>query len=381
MSGVWRTQVRFLWRDPDVHRQFRTGVSLHSHTMHSRENLGFIPKYAAAVPLLAWEIRRQSQKYEAKTGRVMDYTRGHWTPPLPSREAFNLEKRHVEEKLGLAALVSLSDHDSIEAGRELRTMESTRDAPLSIEWTVPMGQTYFHIGAHNLPAGDAHSIVAELARYTANPSESLRKEALSRLSGCPETLVVLNHPLWDQGGIGAEAHRALLRDLLGECDGGIHALELNGLRPWNENEALMDLARAREIPLVSGGDRHGCEPSAMVNLTRAASFAEFVCEVREGYSEIAVLDHYRKPRGLRILESVCDIMGYYPELAGRSHWSDRVYCRRFSGAIAPLSGTWLGEPPRVVRCFESLAQLARKRVVRNMLRVCFSDGAGPVMPL
>ena len=34
-----QTRLRFLWRESGFVRQFRTGVSLHSHTMHSLESL------------------------------------------------------------------------------------------------------------------------------------------------------------------------------------------------------------------------------------------------------------------------------------------------------------------------------------------------------
>ncbi len=52
------TRVHLLWRDRSVSRKFKTGVSLHSHTMHSRESLTFIPIYAQHIPLLAWELNR-----------------------------------------------------------------------------------------------------------------------------------------------------------------------------------------------------------------------------------------------------------------------------------------------------------------------------------
>jgi hypothetical protein len=57
----------------------------------------------------------------------------------------------VEEKLGLRALVSLSDHDNIEAGLRLQMLERTKRAPISVEWSVPYDQTVFHVGVHNLP--------------------------------------------------------------------------------------------------------------------------------------------------------------------------------------------------------------------------------------
>jgi hypothetical protein len=57
-----------------------------------------------------------------------------------------LEKRSIEREFGLAALVSITDHDNVEAAARLRVREETKQAPISLEWTVPIGPSYFHIG-------------------------------------------------------------------------------------------------------------------------------------------------------------------------------------------------------------------------------------------
>ena len=41
----------------------------------------------------------------------------------------------------------------------------------------------------------------------------------------------------------------------GEC---IHAVELGGLRSWDENQRALDFASQVGLPVVAGGDRHGC---------------------------------------------------------------------------------------------------------------------------
>jgi nucleoside-diphosphate-sugar epimerase len=41
----------------------------------------------------------------------------------------------------------------------------------------------------------------------------------------------------------------------------------------------VELAREHSRPVISGGDRHACEPSACLNLTDAHSFAEFAAEL------------------------------------------------------------------------------------------------------
>jgi len=69
-----RATVRFLWRASGVVDGFRTGVSLHSHTMHSREGLAFVPRYANMIPLLSWEFDRQRRRYEAFHGTPPDFS-------------------------------------------------------------------------------------------------------------------------------------------------------------------------------------------------------------------------------------------------------------------------------------------------------------------
>ncbi len=99
------------------------------------------------------------------------------------------------------------------------------------------------------------------------------------------------------GDIGSGAILALVHAIPGDAYGThIHALEINGLRSWNENLGVVSLGQQVGFPVVAGGDRHGFEPNAMINLTRATSFAEFAEEIRvERRSDIAVLPQYREP--------------------------------------------------------------------------------------
>jgi hypothetical protein len=207
-----------------------------------------------------------------------------------------------------------------------------------------------------------------------DPSEARRNELLAAIAASPEALVVLNHPLWDQGGVGAEAHAALLRRLLDSSGEFIHAIELNGLRPWEENQQVIGLAKDLGRTLVSGGDRHGCEPASAVNLTAASSFGEFAGEVRAGVSEVVLMRHYREPVRFRLLKSVFDIMRNYPDLPGREHWTDRVLCLRYTGEMCSLSQLWSGKPPAIIRHFEKAVRLAGGSELRGLTHACFAGG-------
>src|SRR5258706_10546102 len=142
-------QIYLQWMT-SIPGRFRTGVSLHSHTLHSRENLEFIYRALAKVPLFAAALRRGEQHYRNVHGRTLDLTRGWWTPPLGAHHAWSVEKAQIEG-LGLSPIVSLTDHDDIEAPVSLQLLEECRGTPISFEWTVPFRFTFFHIGVHNLP--------------------------------------------------------------------------------------------------------------------------------------------------------------------------------------------------------------------------------------
>ncbi len=123
------TQFHFVWQDRRALR-FRTGVSLHSHTLHSQESFGFLPRYLYRVPVVAGALRAQERKCLRETGRPLDYSRAWWTPPLPAREAFEVERRQIEDRLDCDALVSLSDHDNIEACAHLQVMDGSHHTPI-----------------------------------------------------------------------------------------------------------------------------------------------------------------------------------------------------------------------------------------------------------
>ncbi len=63
------TTFQFLWKNRIIPKNFRSGVSLHSHTMYSEESLEMIPRYTAKVPYLGSAIRCQQKQYAREHGR------------------------------------------------------------------------------------------------------------------------------------------------------------------------------------------------------------------------------------------------------------------------------------------------------------------------
>ena len=354
-----RTQVHLLPSEHSVTRAFRSGVSLHSHTEHSRERLGTLPRYLRSMPVIAqfteWEIKR----HRARTGEPPDFSRAYWRGPLSARSAYDLESGQIE-RLGLSAIVSLTDHDNIEAGLLLQQQSSAGAIPISVEWTIPYEDSYFHVGVHNLAPAHAAILMERMTEYTKMPQAYVLGALLEELEADPAVLVVLNHPLWDMAGIGFESTLALVRRFLQIYGSRIHALEINGLRTWPENLGVVSLAGRSGHPVVAGGDRHGCEPNATINLTRATSFAEFAEEIRvERASDIAVLPQYREPLVLRHLLTAWDVVREHPRLAARQRWIARVFVLCDDGIERPLSQIWTA-PAWIDPCLKVIGLLASR---------------------
>lgn len=347
---------------------FLTGVSLHSHTLHSRESLDFIYHASRHSALLRHVLKRGEDRYRRIHGTELNLRRGWWTPPLAPSDAFALESAQIEG-LDLQSFVSLTDHDDIEAAMSLQAVHPGAHVPVSVEWTVPYRETYFHIGVHNLAPARARMLMAHLAAYTANPDPEVLTELLEELAADPATLIVFNHPLWDEKGVGRDVHDAALLDLLTTRSEFFHAVEINGLRPWSENARVVELGRTCGKPVVSGGDRHALEPNACVNLTNAASFREFAAEVRAGHSHVLFLPQYQMAHASRIFHNMLDVFRTYENHGrGWKDWGDRVFYARDCGRVESLAQIWGERPPQAVAIFAGFMRFAGQQPVRRALR-------------
>jgi hypothetical protein len=358
--------ISLYWRQPEITARFRTAVCLHGHTLHSQECLSFLPTHLHTVP----GVSRIVRAYETGPHPV-DFARAWWTPPLTPASALELERRQIADT-GLQPIVSLTDHDNIEAGMALQITSDRRQTPVSVEWTVPYRRSIFHLGVHNLPPESARSWIAAMAMYTLSADEELLPGILSEVAALPDALIVLNHPFWLEEGVEAADHGPALERLLHNCCQWFHAFELNGTRRWHENQDAIALAAAWSRPVISGGDRHACEPSACLNLTNAGTFAEFAAEVRAGHSSVLFLPQYREPMPLRILEASRDILRTYPEYPGRVHWTDRVYYRGEDGVGRPVSQIWGGRVPLAIRPVTATVQFFTHPGLRVALRYLLS---------
>ncbi len=327
--GFKKTEVHILQRKTNMTSLARAGVSLHCHTTHSKEMLDFVPHYAERLPVISYFWKRESEKYQLKNGVPIAFTTAFWAPPLTASDVLASERKQMED-IGLESMVSITDHDSIDGSAAKCCTSSPDQSPISMEWTVPFEYGFFHVGVHGLPEERSKELTELLLSYTFGSEDQGRpqlSEILELLSSIDSVLAVLNHPLWDIELVGDERHRELLDSFLRTHGRWLHALEINGFRAWSENKEVLELAEACDLPVVSGGDRHACQPNTVINVTNAKTFSEFAAEVRiDRRSEVVIMPEYQLPLHSRQLQAFSEILAFYPEFpADRSRWFDRVF--------------------------------------------------------
>src|SRR5215467_11872708 len=74
ITAMRRSTIQFAWRESQPAEGFETGVSLHSHTMHSQECLSFLPRHLHRAPGISQVV----SYYERVRG--VDFARAWWTP-------------------------------------------------------------------------------------------------------------------------------------------------------------------------------------------------------------------------------------------------------------------------------------------------------------
>lgn len=363
------SQISCQWQDPHATLPYTTGVSLHGHTSASEESLTFIHKMALEIPLVGLIARHYERLCLHRHGVTLDFLTAHWRPPLLPRMAFDVEYNQIAS-LGLAPLVSLTDHDTMDAPLLLRTIPIARGIPVSLEWTTPFGVTAFHLGIHNIPTAESSLWMAAFTNFTSAPSDAALLSLLRDLSSNPQILIVLNHPLWDLYKVGKAAHAADLDRFLTEAASTIHALELNGLRHARENREVAQLGRRTGHLLISGGDRHGIEANANINLSHARTFSDFVHEIRVlRRSHILFMPQYQKPWEERILGSTLDAITNHPQFSpGWQNWDERAFHQDAHGTMRPMSELWAnGHPPMIMRLTLGFVRLFRHRGLAKAL--------------
>ena len=385
-----QSRISSIWNQPSAASGYLSGVSLHSHTNQSQESLTFLHMMGTEFRLLRPVFAHYERIAQEKYGLKLDFLAGHWTPPLTPRMAFDLEFQQIAEQTRLMPLISITDHDNINAPMLLRTIPSARHIPVSLEWSAPYGETEFHIGVHNLPSADAQDWMARFAAFTARAmspktasGDAELTSILEELNGLPNVLVVLNHPVWDLYQIGQAAHLQHVERFLAAHNHLVHALELNGLRHLRENREVAKLAKRWNQLVISGGDRHALEPNANINLSNAENFTAFVHEIRyEKKSHVLFMRQYAEPWQQRIVRSTVEAVSDFPSFPdGMRRWDERVFHPDANGVMRRASDLWRdGRTPRLFSAVINMVRMLHHPTMSLGLRLALSNpremGAG-----
>jgi hypothetical protein len=96
--------------------------------------------------------------------------------------------------------------------------------------------------------------------------------------------------------------------------------------------------------VIAGGDRHGCEPSGVLNLTNASGLPEFIAEIRQKKSHVLFMPQYAKPLWTRMLQVVLDVIEPQPTHPLGTNWDDRTFHPDSEGELRPISALWQHRP-------------------------------------
>jgi len=175
--------------------------------------------------------------------------------------------------------------------------------------------------------------------------------------------------MWDLAGIGRQRHLYRLHEFVGRLGLYIHAFEMSGLRSWEENQSVLDFAAGWDQVVVGGGDRHGTEPSAVVNLTHAEGFSDFVHEVRaKKRSHVLFMPQYCESLTLRLLQSLLDVIRHYPDYPeGCRRWDERVFHPDRDGVLRSVASLWT-KPPEFITAFFAVVGLLEASPVRKFMQ-------------
>jgi hypothetical protein len=111
--------------------------------------------------------------------------------------------------------------------------------PHSASNNNPIQKRFTTLGAHNLLADQERQLFGYLQQFTATSEDRDLAQILEHLANNPETLIVSNHPCWDENEIGMDKHTELTLNFLRLYSPFVHALELNGFRSWKENRQVL----------------------------------------------------------------------------------------------------------------------------------------------
>ena len=306
---AWKIE-KYTYREcpyPDL--EFEYAVSLHNHSRHSVEKLAALNQ----VVKLAF-MRPLSGVLQTSFGlggvSNLNYAEITFNPPYTPDDVYEMESAAVA-RWGFEGLhLTITDHDEFAGSLELLRARHDLNGRVAIgeELSLWYQGHLFHLGLSGLP----ESAIDETHNRIQSAARGGRHDELFETLAASGCLVVLNHPLvaWAPG-----SETIPITDLLTRYGWAIHALEVNGMRRREENDRVLELARHWRKPVVGGGDSHLLVASSIVTLSQAASFKDFIAEVKSGHAVPFVAPDYFAPLSWKLFLRVVFFMSRYRQIA------------------------------------------------------------------
>lgn len=307
--SAWKIE-NYTYREcPHPECEFGYAVSLHNHSHYSVEKLAALNQ----VVKLAF-MRPLSGLLQKSFGlggvSNLNYAEITFNPPYTPQDVYQMEAAAAANWGFDGVHLAITDHD--EFAGSLALLRGRPDLngriALSEELSLWFQGHLFHLGVSHMPESEVEETHTRIQSAAQDRRYHELFETLSA-SGC---LVVLNHPLiaWRPG-----AKNIPVAELLSRYGWAIHALEVNGMRPREENDRVLELARHWRKPVVGGGDSHLLVASSILSLSRAGTFKDFIAEVKDGHAVPFVTPDYFAPLKWKLFLRVLFFISRYRQIA------------------------------------------------------------------
>jgi hypothetical protein len=294
---------------PHPDREFGYAVSLHNHSCHSVEKLAALNHVIKLVYMrpLAGVLQKSFGLGGVSELNYADVT---FNPPYTPDDVYEMEAAAAADWGFDGVHLAITDHDEFAGSLALLRGRPDLNGRIAVseELSLWFQGHLFHLGVSHLPESEVeqtHTRIQAAARGG-------RYDELFETLGASGCLVVLNHPLvaWGPG-----AATIPVAELLSRYGWAIHALEVNGMRPREENDRVLELARQWRKPVVGGGDSHLLVASSILSLSRATTFKDFIAEVKDGHAVPFVTPDYFAPLRWKLFLRVLFFISRYRQIA------------------------------------------------------------------
>jgi predicted metal-dependent phosphoesterase TrpH len=307
--SAWKIE-NYTYREcPYPNREFGYAVSLHNHSCHSVEKLAalnHVVKRTFMRPLSG--VLQKSFGLGGVSN--LNYAEITFNPPYTPEDVYHMEAAAAAIWGFDGVHLAITDHDEFAGSLALLRGRPDLEGRVAVseELSLWFEGHLFHLGVSRIPESAAEETHTRIQTAAHGRRYDELFETLAA-SGC---LVILNHPLvaWGPG-----TSTIPVDALLSRYGWAIHALEVNGMRPREENDRVLELARRWRKPVVGGGDSHLLVASSVLSLSRAATFKDFIAEVKDGQAVPFVTPDYFAPLRWKLFLRVLFFISRYRQIA------------------------------------------------------------------